>query len=46
MTLAAWILSVGFVGLAALGVPFAFALALTIIAVLTASDIAPALLPQ
>ena len=46
MSATAWILSLGFVGLAALGVPFAFALALTIIAVLTLTDISPALLPQ
>ena len=46
MSATAWILSLGFVGLAALGVPFAFALALTIIAVLTWTDISPALLPQ
>ena len=46
MSATAWILSLGFLGLAALGVPFAFALALTIIAVLTLTDISPALLPQ
>ena len=39
MSATAWILSLGFLGLAALGVPFAFALALTIIAVLTLTDI-------
>ena len=46
MSATAWILSLGFLGLAALGVPFAFALALTIIAVLTLTGISPALLPQ
>ena len=46
MTATGWILSVGFVALAALGVPFAFAIALTIVAVLTFADLSPVLLPQ
>ncbi len=46
MSLAGWILSVGCAGLVALGVPFAFAIAGAVIAVLLALDISPALLPQ
>ncbi|MBS0437661.1 MAG: TRAP transporter large permease [Proteobacteria bacterium] len=46
MSLSAWLLSAGFAGLVACGVPFAFAIAAAVIAVLTVSDIPPALLPQ
>lgn len=46
MSVSAWILSAGFAGFVALGVPFAFAIAATVILVLTLLDIAPALLPQ
>ncbi|MGE4242136.1 TRAP transporter large permease [Ramlibacter sp.] len=46
MTANAWILSGGFAALAMCGVPFAFAIAAAVIAVLTFSNIAPELLPQ
>ena len=46
MSLSAWILSAGFAGFVALGVPFAFAIATAVILVLTLLDISPALLPQ
>lgn len=46
MSPTAWILSAGFAGLAVCGVPFAFAIALAVIAALTVSDMSPALLPQ
>lgn len=46
MSLTAWILTAGFGGLVALGMPFAFAIALAVIAVLLATGIEPMLLPQ
>jgi C4-dicarboxylate transporter, DctM subunit len=46
VSLSAWILSAGFASLAACGVPFAFAIAAAVIAVLSFSGIAPELLPQ
>lgn len=46
MSSTAWILSAGFGVLVMCGVPFAFAIAAAVIAVLTLSDIQPALLPQ
>ena len=46
MSLSIWILSLGFVGLAALSVPIAFAIVVCVIAVLWVSDISPTLLPQ
>lgn len=46
MSANAWILSAGFAALTACGVPFAFAIAAVVIAVLHVADISPALLPQ
>ncbi|MDO9404811.1 MAG: TRAP transporter large permease [Polaromonas sp.] len=46
MSSTAWILSVGFAVLVLLGMPFAFAIALCVIAVLLTSGIEPMLLPQ
>lgn len=46
MSTTAWILTVGFASLVLLGVPFAFAIALSVIAVLLVVGIEPMLLPQ
>jgi C4-dicarboxylate transporter DctM subunit len=46
MSTTAWILTVGFTALVLLGVPFAFAIALSVIAVLLVVGIEPMLLPQ
>jgi C4-dicarboxylate transporter DctM subunit len=46
MSITAWILTAGFAALVLLGVPFAFAIALCIIAVLLVVGIEPMLLPQ
>lgn len=46
MSLTAWILSAGFAVLVALGMPFAFAIAVCVIAVLLSTGIEPMLLPQ
>ncbi|MCB4365523.1 TRAP transporter large permease [Hydrogenophaga taeniospiralis] len=46
MSITAWILTAGFTGLVLLGVPFAFAIALSVIAVLLTVGIEPMLLPQ
>ncbi|WP_374409629.1 TRAP transporter large permease [Hydrogenophaga sp.] len=46
MSLSAWILTAGFAGLSALGMPFAFAIALCVIAVLLSVGIEPMLFPQ
>lgn len=46
MSITAWILSAGFASLVLLGVPFAFAIALSVIAVLLTMGIEPMLLPQ
>ena len=46
MSTTAWILTVGFTALVLLGVPFAFAIALSVIAVLLFVGIEPMLLPQ
>jgi C4-dicarboxylate transporter DctM subunit len=46
VTSAAWLLSAGFAALAAAGVPFAFAIAAIVIAVMLTTDIAPEFLPQ
>lgn len=46
MTTSAWILSLGFAVLVALGFPFVFAIGLVILAVLTVADIPAMLLPQ
>ena len=46
MSMIAWILTAGFAGLVLLGVPFTFAIALCIVAVITLTGIDPMLLPQ
>jgi tripartite ATP-independent transporter DctM subunit len=46
MSLTAWILSAGFAALVALGMPFAFAIAVCVIVVLLSAGIEPMLLPQ
>ncbi len=46
MSMTAWILTAGFGGLVLLGVPFAFAIALCVVAVLLLTGIEPMLLPQ
>jgi C4-dicarboxylate transporter DctM subunit len=46
MSISAWILTAGFAGLVLLGVPFAFAIALCVVAVLLLTGIEPMLLPQ
>lgn len=46
MTTAGWILALGFIGLSLLGIPFAFALGITVIGVITVTGMSPALLPQ
>jgi C4-dicarboxylate transporter DctM subunit len=46
MSLTSWILTAGFAGLAALGMPFAFAIGLCVIAVVLSVGIEPMLFPQ
>ena len=46
MTLTSWILTAGFAGLVVLGMPFAFAIAISVLAILVLSGIEPMLLPQ
>ena len=46
MSITAWILTAGFATLVLLGMPFAFAIALSVIAVLLVVGIEPMLLPQ
>jgi C4-dicarboxylate transporter, DctM subunit len=46
MSISAWILTAGFAGLVLLGMPFAFAIALCVVAVLLLTGIEPMLLPQ
>lgn len=46
MSVTAWILSAGFAALVALGMPFAFAIAVCVIVVLLSAGIEPMLLPQ
>jgi C4-dicarboxylate transporter DctM subunit len=46
MSISAWILTAGFAGMVLLGVPFAFAIALCVVAVLLLTGIEPMLLPQ
>lgn len=46
MSITAWILTAGFAGLVLLGVPFAFAIALCVVAALLLTGIEPMLLPQ
>ena len=46
MSLTTWILTAGFAGLAVLGMPFAFAIGLCVIAVVLSVGIEPMLFPQ
>lgn len=46
MSITSWILTAGFASLVAVGMPFAFAIAICVIAVLLAVGIDPMLLPQ